>query len=134
MGGIVLGFGIPWAYHHLRFGEELPKDMDSYELLVIWILLAIGFGVVVVLGPFTAMHYRNLLRNLTTIEVSEQKRIMRQRIDACEQGYFKDTTHNPYDLGISNNFRQVFGNRIILWFLPIYSSLGDGVTYPLAKY
>jgi len=36
-----------------------------------------------------------------------------------------------YYLGIRRNFLQVFGSNSLLWFLPVYSSDGDGTAYPL---
>ncbi|GMT19495.1 hypothetical protein PFISCL1PPCAC_10792 [Pristionchus fissidentatus] len=42
-------------------------------------------------------------------------------------------THGPdkraYDMGISRNYRQVFGSKPILWLLPIYSSHGNGIDF-----
>ena len=33
----------------------------------------------------------------------------------------KSVLHNPYDLGIKENFYQVFGKDPKLWFIPVYS-------------
>jgi palmitoyltransferase len=35
-----------------------------------------------------------------------------------------------FHLGIYNNFQEVFGDKVLLWFLPVTSSLGDGIIYP----
>ena len=35
-----------------------------------------------------------------------------------------------FHLGIYNNFQEVFGDKVLLWFLPIATSLGDGIVYP----
>jgi palmitoyltransferase ZDHHC2/15/20 len=37
---------------------------------------------------------------------------------------------NPYNLGVWENWRQVFGPGVYDWFVPSYSSLGDGITFP----
>lgn len=36
---------------------------------------------------------------------------------------------NGFHLGRYNNFREVFGDRPISWFLPISTSVGDGLVY-----
>lgn len=35
-----------------------------------------------------------------------------------------------FDVGRYRNFQEVFGDEPKLWFLPVSSSLGDGLTYP----
>ncbi|OCT81336.1 hypothetical protein XELAEV_18028155mg [Xenopus laevis] len=44
-----------------------------------------------------------------------------------------DTTeeNNPFNLGFGKNLREVFGNEKKYWFLPIFSSLGDGFSFPM---
>ena len=36
----------------------------------------------------------------------------------------------PYNLGVRENWRQIFGARPALWLLPVFTSLGDGYTFP----
>uniref|UniRef100_A0A7M5TWS2 Palmitoyltransferase n=1 Tax=Clytia hemisphaerica TaxID=252671 RepID=A0A7M5TWS2_9CNID len=38
---------------------------------------------------------------------------------------------NGFNLGRSNNFRQVFGNNKWKWFLPIFTTPGEGVEFPV---
>ena len=33
-------------------------------------------------------------------------------------------------LGNLNNFREVLGDQPALWFVPVFSSLGEGLTFP----
>ncbi|XP_074650926.1 palmitoyltransferase ZDHHC15-like isoform X2 [Tubulanus polymorphus] len=37
---------------------------------------------------------------------------------------------NGFNLGKGANFQEIFGDNKKIWFLPIATSLGDGVTYP----
>lgn len=37
---------------------------------------------------------------------------------------------NPYNLGWYKNWKEVFGENIFDWFLPTYSTQGDGINYP----
>jgi len=37
---------------------------------------------------------------------------------------------NGWGLGKRNNFQEVFGDRPLLWFFPVQTSIGDGLTFP----
>ncbi|KAG9508693.1 Histone-lysine N-methyltransferase NSD2, partial [Fragariocoptes setiger] len=36
---------------------------------------------------------------------------------------------NAFNLGASENFKQVFGTKMLLWFIPVSTSLGNGITF-----
>ncbi|XP_018795851.1 PREDICTED: palmitoyltransferase ZDHHC15 isoform X3 [Bactrocera latifrons] len=38
---------------------------------------------------------------------------------------------NGFNLGKYANFQEVFGDNWKLWFLPVYTSMGDGISYPI---
>lgn len=40
------------------------------------------------------------------------------------------TVLNPYNLGTADNWKQVFGDRLLDWFRPNASSKGDGTSFP----
>eukprot|EP00794_Sanderia_malayensis_P018399 gene18399-20254_t len=40
---------------------------------------------------------------------------------------------NGFNIGKINNFKQIFGNNKWLWFIPIYTTLGNGYTYPTGR-
>ncbi|KAH8253860.1 hypothetical protein KR032_007130 [Drosophila birchii] len=69
-----------------------------------------------------AMSLTHMARNRTTMEVAHSP-------------YFFDSgkSRNGFNLGCCTNFRQVLGSKWYLWFIPIQSTPGDGLTYPLAS-
>ncbi|EKX40894.1 hypothetical protein GUITHDRAFT_142504 [Guillardia theta CCMP2712] len=89
----------------------------EFEYFVVFCLMV---AVTVVLTGFTGFHYMLLLKNMSTIEHVEKR-------DPTK----KDQV-NPFDLGREKNWRQVFGDDVWTWFLPIAppsssKSVGDGV-------
>lgn len=40
-------------------------------------------------------------------------------------------TLNEYNISFKENWKQVFGNNALSWFLPYFSSLGDGIFFQL---
>ena len=71
-----------------------------------------------ILSPFLCFHLWLLSRNITTIEF-------------CEKLSSGQST-SPYDLGVWRNCQSVLGDRLLLWFLPVHSTPGDGITWPRA--
>ena len=59
-------------------------------------------------------------RNQTTLE-SFRAPIFRHNLAGDKKGFF---------LGHFSNFQEVFGDNKLLWFLPIFTSFGDGLVYP----
>jgi hypothetical protein len=66
-------------------------------------------------------HLYLIARNRSTIETV--------RPPFLESGPCK----NAYNLGILNNFKQVFGNQAWKWPIPISSSIGNGLSFPVNK-
>ena len=73
---------------------------------------------------FALQHYKFVLSNTTTIESFERYRIR------SGSGATSLQKENPYDLGPRANFQQVFGESLLLAFLPVATQLGNGITYP----
>mmetsp|Transcript_48868 Transcript_48868/g.74360 ORF Transcript_48868/g.74360 Transcript_48868/m.74360 type:complete len:92 (+) Transcript_48868:87-362(+) len=68
------------------------------------------------LAVFAGMHYYMVFKNTGTL-------------DSMVPMFRKKK--NIYDIGAMNNFRQVFGNDAKYWFLPVFTSLGDGCSFPV---
>lgn len=88
------------------------------DTLDYFIVVTTGIGVVALLVflPFTANHIRFVFSNSTTLEHLEKRR---------------NSKNNPYHLGWAANFTQVFGSNPLFWFIPLATSKGDGLSFPL---
>ncbi|XP_024139215.1 palmitoyltransferase ZDHHC2 isoform X3 [Oryzias melastigma] len=55
----------------------------------------------------------------------------RSTLEAVRAPVFRHgTDKNGFSLGVSKNFRQVFGDEAKYWPVPVFSSLGDGCSFP----
>lgn len=81
--------------------------------LFVTFILGIAFGIG--LGLFTITHYAYLFMNQTTIEVMEKKTNL--------------YVGNLYNLGAYRNFTEVFGDNFLLWFVPVYTTKGNGLSF-----
>lgn len=76
--------------------------------------MAAVFGVGLAL--FAITHYVYICMNQTTIEVMEKS---------------KQRGGNMYNLGRAHNFKEIFGDNPLLWFVPVFTTKGDGLSYPV---
>ncbi|KAL3250891.1 hypothetical protein MRX96_055307 [Rhipicephalus microplus] len=79
-------------------------------------LTVVGTSVVLVLGAFLWHHACMVFRNETTLE--QMRAVIFREPD------------DSFDVGYRQNFVQVFGKRMWLWMLPVFTSVGDGVRFP----
>ncbi|XP_037280571.2 palmitoyltransferase ZDHHC20-B [Rhipicephalus microplus] len=79
-------------------------------------LAVVGTSVVLVLGAFLWHHACMVFRNETTLE--QMRAVIFREPD------------DSFDVGYRQNFVQVFGKRMWLWMLPVFTSVGDGVRFP----
>eukprot|EP00096_Caligus_rogercresseyi_P013198 TRINITY_DN587_c0_g1_i1.p1 TRINITY_DN587_c0_g1~~TRINITY_DN587_c0_g1_i1.p1 ORF type:complete len:345 (+),score=84.79 TRINITY_DN587_c0_g1_i1:170-1204(+) len=56
----------------------------------------------------------------------------RTTLEQFRAPYFRNGTQDErgWSLGSGNNLREVFGERPLLWFFPVQTSMGDGLVYP----
>ena len=97
--------------------EILDKKIENkFYLVLINNILLLGFSVVDF--NFLKFHIKLIKNNLTTIETLDNDLMQNKK----------------YDMGLEINFKQIFGENKLLWFLPINIPsgypIGDGLTWP----
>jgi len=83
--------------------------------IVVGLFISIAYSITLVI--FAGMHYYMISKNKSTLDNIIFKK-----------------NKNIYDIGEYNNFCQVFGDDPIYWFLPIFTSKGDGCSFPINDY
>lgn len=97
-------------------GEEEGKQVVGAAFVVIGYCLVTIFGLALLF--FAVFHTMLVLKGRTTIEMHEIRDPSRARIV------------RKYDLGWKKNWKKVFGNNWLYWFLPVRWSIdGDGLTF-----
>ena len=125
---LLISFGlciiyVPYSYdiiilmYKMHKKEILDKRMENkcYFYLINNILL-IAFTIIDF--NFLKFHVKLIKSNLTTIETLDNELMQNKK----------------YDMGLEINFKQIFGENRLLWFLPINLPsgypIGDGLTWP----
>ncbi|XP_037403432.1 palmitoyltransferase ZDHHC20-A isoform X1 [Pygocentrus nattereri] len=95
--------------------NQLPDNHAKFHVLFLFFVAAMFFISIMSLFSY---HIWLVAKNRTTIEAF--------RAPVFRNGPDK----NGFTLGFRKNLAQVFGDQKKHWFLPVYSSLGDGYTFP----
>ncbi|XP_037888491.1 palmitoyltransferase ZDHHC15 isoform X5 [Glossina fuscipes] len=102
----------------IRFWRgELGGSMGRFHILF---LFFVAFMFAISLISLFGYHVYLLLVNRTTLEAFRAPIF---RIGGQDK--------NGYNLGKLANFQEVFGDDWKLWFLPVFTSFGDGFSYPM---
>ncbi|KAF4532898.1 hypothetical protein B566_EDAN001502 [Ephemera danica] len=101
--------------YFISFWQGHLEGMGRFHILFLF-FVAVMFAIS--LGSLFCYHCFLVLKNRSTLEAF--------RAPIFRSGPDKD----GFSLGAYNNFQEVFGDTKSMWFLPMFSSLGDGVQYP----
>ena len=102
--------------YFVRFWKGELDGMGRFHILLLFFIsLMFALSLVSLFG----YHFYLVIHNRTTLESF--------RPPVFQIGPDK----NGFSLGKFNNFQEVFGDNRKLWLLPLYSSLGDGVVFPV---
>lgn len=99
------------------FVEFWSVQMPTLGRFNILFLFFVSIMFSISLFSLFSYHIYLVLRNQTTLES------FRSPIFAY------GPNKNAFNLGKLNNFKEVFGEKKILWILPIYTSIGDGLQF-----
>jgi len=113
-------------YQCMYFPRKSGFDFDTRQKITMSFVMACAIGIALcILGGF---HAFLVATNQTTIEFQMNWTMV---ADAKLNG---DIFRNPYDVGRSNNFQEVFGKSpffTFTWMLPTFEHIGgDGMSYP----
>nr|CAD7258656.1 unnamed protein product [Timema shepardi] len=101
--------------YFVRFWKNELSGIGRFHILFLF-FVAVMFGVSLI--SLFCYHCYLVAKNRSTLEAF--------RAPIFRMGADKD----GFSLGKYNNFQEVFGDNRRTWFLPVFSSLGDGVTFP----
>ncbi|XP_034147847.1 palmitoyltransferase ZDHHC2 isoform X1 [Esox lucius] len=99
----------------LEYLNGLPDTQAKFHIMFLFFAASM-FSVS--LASLFVYHCWLVFKNRSTLEAV--------RAPAFRHGADK----NGFSLGLSKNFRQVFGDEMRYWLLPVFSSLGDGCSFP----
>jgi len=105
--------------------------LDDADLLPMFLLVfgqTLSFFLMVLLTTFWSFHVWLVSRSMTTIEFCEKNTVHKKK--EGEAGWFCETyVESPYDVGAFRNLRAVLGRNPLFWPFPVWTVLGNGLSY-----
>ncbi|KAJ2273996.1 Palmitoyltransferase [Coemansia sp. RSA 370] len=126
--------GMAMALHCARMYELIVDSLNGTyyvrqptqtEVAFLIINITLLFFVLLLVGALSCYHLYLIAGNTTTIESREKDRVAKLiRNKKCQP------TPYPYNLGILRNFKSIFGDSVLLWWLP-RPMAGSGLDFPI---
>ncbi|KAI9504224.1 Palmitoyltransferase [Coemansia spiralis] len=108
-------------------GTYYVRQPTQTEVAFLIINITLASLVLLFVGILSGYHLYLVGNNTTTIESREKDRVARLiKSKKCKP------TPYPYDLGIVRNFKSVFGNNVLLWWVP-KRAVGTGLNFPIKE-
>ena len=82
--------------------------------IIVGLIISIVYGIMLI--PFAGIHYSMIFQNKTTLE------------GVIPISAYANT--DIFNVGYKANFEQVFGKDKSLWLIPVFTSQGDGCSFP----
>ena len=118
-------YGLLNSIYFLMIYRDVIKYIIFYEKLInIQLIFFIGayfFMIIIIITSFLFLcfHLMMVAHNYTTYEyMTKVVRTLNSKKSSNEKIDISETYISRYDIGLVNNFRQVFGDNLIMWFIP----------------
>lgn len=98
--------------------------LSGSEIIALISCVMIYFILLFTVGFMFLYQIYYLSKNITTIEAFENQKID----DWIKTGGIPSTNEYPYNLGWKENFKQILGDNVILWILPL-PQRGNGIDF-----
>lgn len=99
-----------------KVGESVEKDVPFVQLFNVLFVETLAIFIAVLTSLFFAFHVWLMIKGMTTIEL-------------CEKTSKSVAYTSIYGRGVLNNVKEVLGNNVLFWFLPIKPPVGDGTDF-----
>ncbi|XP_047987133.1 palmitoyltransferase ZDHHC2 isoform X2 [Leguminivora glycinivorella] len=113
----VMATCLPYFIKFWRGGDFGNAANAGRYHIVFAFFVALMFGIS--LGSLFGYHCYLVATNRTTLEAFRAP-MFRGGVDK-----------NGFSIGAYGNFKEVFGNQPCLWLVPVFTSFGDGIAFPL---